>query len=193
VSAVSYNSWLQSSQAGLMLSTMTVKAACLNLQGPLNSEIFRLSFDVYVFDETLRFLEISPPSFFLNFLEHFWGVVRMDFRAIIYSVNKAFRIRSRRTFPNMVFVVRHEVTNLCTNRCWYFIQLSYQFGIGKKKVVLSAVRFNYCANIDCLHFPGNTQILELGSYAHGDEPNLKTSSHCILDMRTIGVEWVECV
>ena len=70
-----------------------------------------------------RFLEISPPSFFLNFLEHFLGVVRMDFRAIIYSLNKASRIHSttvkhsfgsRRTFPNMVFVVRHEVTNLCT-------------------------------------------------------------------------------
>ena len=64
----------------------------------------------------------------------------MDFRAIIYSLNKAFRIRSttikhsfgsRRTFPNMMFVVRDEVTNLCTNRCWYFIQLSYQFGIEK--------------------------------------------------------------
>ena len=59
------------------------------------------------------------------------------------------------------------------------------------EAVLSAVRFNYCFNIArCLHFSRNTQILELGSYAHGDEPNLNTSSHCILDMRTIGVEWV---
>lgn len=46
VSTVSYNSWLQSSQAGLTLSTMTVKAACLNLQGSLNQKFFRLSFDV---------------------------------------------------------------------------------------------------------------------------------------------------
>ena len=62
----------------------------------------------------------------------------MDFRAIIYSLNKASRIHSTtvkhsfgssRTFPNMVFVVRHDVTNLCTNRCWYFTQSSYQFGI----------------------------------------------------------------
>ena len=30
------DSWLQPSQAGLTLSTMTVKAACLNLQGSLN-------------------------------------------------------------------------------------------------------------------------------------------------------------
>ena len=64
----------------------------------------------------------------------------MDFRAIIYSLKKAFRMHSttikhsfgsRRTFPNMVFVVRHEVTNLCTNRCLYVIQLAYQFGIEK--------------------------------------------------------------
>lgn len=53
---------------------------------------------------------------------------------------------------------------------------------SKSEVVLSAVRFNYCANIDCLHFPGNAQILELGNYAHGDEPDLKRSSHCILDI-----------
>ena len=30
------DSWLQPSQAGLTLSTMTVEAACLNLQGSLN-------------------------------------------------------------------------------------------------------------------------------------------------------------
>lgn len=62
---------------------------------------------------------------------------------------------------------------------------SYSYLINlesKSEAVLSAVRFNYCANMDCLHFPGNAQILELGSYAHRDEPNLKTSSHCIFDM-----------
>ena len=53
---------------------------------------------------------------------------------------------------------------------------------SKSEAVLSAVRFNYCTNIDCLHIPGNTQILELGIYAHGGEPSLKISSHCILDM-----------
>ena len=59
------------------------------------------------------------------------------------------------------------------------------------EAVLSAVRFNYCANFDrCLHFSGNTQILKLGSYSRGDGPNLNTSSHCMLDMGTIGVEWV---
>ena len=83
----------------------------------------------------------------------------------------------------MVFVVRHEVTNLCTNRCWYFNLYSYLISLeSKSEVVLSAVRFNYCANIDCLHFPGNAQILKLGSYARGDEPNLKTSSHYVLDI-----------
>lgn len=33
------DSWLQPSQAGLTSSTMTVKAACLNLQGSLNYKL----------------------------------------------------------------------------------------------------------------------------------------------------------
>ena len=74
---------------------------------------------MYVIDKTSRFLEFPPPSFLLNFLEHFFGgVVSMDFTAIIYSLNKASRIHSttvkhsfgsRGTFSNLVFVVRHEV------------------------------------------------------------------------------------
>ena len=79
---------------------------------------------MYVIDKTSRFLEFPPPSFFLNFLEHFYfvggggGVFRLVFTAIIYSLNKASRIHSttvkhsfgsRGTFPNLVFVVRHEV------------------------------------------------------------------------------------
>ena len=75
---------------------------------------------MYVIDKTSRFLEFPPPSFFLNFLEHFFGggVVRMGFTAIIYSLNKASRIHSttvkhsfgsRGTFPNLVFLARHEV------------------------------------------------------------------------------------
>ena len=65
----------------------------------------------------------------------------MGFTAIIYSLNKASRIHSttvkhsfgsRGTFPNLVFVVRHEVRShefMHEYRCWYFTQSSYQFGI----------------------------------------------------------------
>ena len=148
---------------------------------------------MYFIDKTLRscFRNSSALLFFLNFLEHFLGG----------CLNKASRIHSStvkhsfglcRTFPNTVFVVRHESKSRIYARIGVGTSHSHLTNLESTfEAVLSAVRFNYCANIDrCLHFSRNTQILELESYAHGDEPNLNTSSHCMLDMRTIGVEWV---
>ena len=160
---------------------------------------------MYVFDETLRFLEIPPPSFFFELFRRFgggggWLSAWFLGRLFIASIKPSEYARPLLSTPSarvehfLIWCLWSDPKSRIYARIGIGTLHSYLINLeSKSEAVLSAVMFNYCANIDCLHFPGNAQILELGSYAHGDEPNLKTTSHCILDMRTIGVEWVECV